>query len=118
MSTQKKPILTLTRKAAVAIAKYQAVTATGAVAAAGAEAIGCAVTDADIGDDFAVDVLGTTTALAGEVLTAGLRVEVGTAGKVVEATTGASLGITLFGAGADSPVEILIDRQPAPPTGG
>lgn len=113
MSTQKKPILTLTRNAAAAIAKYQAVTATGAVAAAGAEAIGCAVTDADIGDDFAVDVLGTTTGIAGVALTAGQRVEVGADGKLIVAASGASFGIALFGAGADSPVEILIDRQPA-----
>ncbi len=114
MSTQKRPVLTLTRNATAAITKYLAVTAAGAIAAAGADAIGFATHDAAIGEDFAVDVLGTTTAIAGATLSAGARVQVGTGGKVVAHTTGVSLGVLLFGASADQPVEILIDKQPAP----
>ena len=114
MSTQKKPLLTLTRKASATILKYLAVTAAGAVANAGADAIGFATHDSVSGEDLAVDVLGTTTAIAGAALSSGARVQVGTGGKVVAHTTGVSMGILLFGAGADQPVEILIDKQPAP----
>ena len=114
MSTQKKPVLTITRNATVAITACLAVTAAGAIAAAGADAVGFATTNAAVGEDFAVDVLGTTTAIAGAALTAGARVQVGTGGKVVAQSTGVSMGILLFAAGADQPVEILIDKQPAP----
>lgn len=116
MSTQKKPILTITRNATAAITKFLAVTAAGAIAASGADAVGFATHDAAIGEDFAVDVLGTTTAIAGATLSANARVQVGSDGKVVAHTTGVSMGVTLYGAGSGQPVEILIDKQPAPYT--
>ena len=114
MSTQKKPILTITRVATAVITAFQAVTAAGAVAAAGADAVGFATHNAATGETIAVDVLGTTTAIAGAALAAGARVQVGAGGKVVAHTTGVSMGVLLFAAGADQPVEILIDKQPAP----
>lgn len=114
MSTQKKPLLTITRNATATISKFLAVTATGAIASAGGDAVGFATHDAAIGEDFAVDVLGTTTGIAGATLSTGARVQVGTGGKLVAHTTGVSIGVLLFAASADQPVEILIDKQPAP----
>ena len=118
MATQKKPILTITRNATAAIAAYQAVTLLGAVAAAGADAAGFAISDAAIGQDFGVDVLGTSTGLAGEALDEGVAVEVGADGTLVEQSEGARIGWTLFSAGAGQPVEVLIEKAPAPPGGG
>lgn len=114
MSTQKSPALTLTRNATATISKFLAVTAAGAIASSGGDAIGFATHDAAIGEDFAVDVLGTTTAIAGASLSAGARVQVGSDGKVVAHTTGVSMGVLLFGAASGQPVEIFIDKQPAP----
>ena len=113
MSTQKKPLLTITRKATASISQYLAVTLTGAIAAAGTEAAGFATSNAAIGDDFAMDVLGTTTGLAGEAIEAGEPLEVGTGGKLMVQNTGARVGYALYGAGADSPFEVLIDKAPA-----
>lgn len=114
MSTQKKPILTITRNATAVITAHLAVTLAGAVAASGTEAAGFATSDAAIGDDFGVDVLGTTTAIAGASISAEAAVQVGSDGKVVTQTTGARVGWALFAAGSDAPFELLIDRAPAP----
>lgn len=114
MSTQKKPILTITRNATAAISAFLAVTLLGAVATAGSEAAGFATSDAAIGEDFGVDVLGTSTGIAGEAIAAGDAVEVGSGGKLVVQDTGARVGYALFDAGTDTPVEILIDKAPAP----
>lgn len=113
MSTQKKPLLTLTLMATATISQYLAVTLTGAIAAAGSEAAAFAVADAESGENFAADVLGTTTALAGEAISAGDALEVGTGGKLVAQTTGARVGYALYDAGVDTPFEVLIDKAPA-----
>lgn len=115
MSTQKRPLLTLTIMATAAISQYLAVTLSGAVAAAGAEGVVFATTDAAIGDNFAADAIGTTTAVAGEAISAGDPLEVGTGGKLVVQDEGARVGYALFDAGIDTPFEILIDKAPAPP---
>ena len=114
MSTQKKPVLTITRTATAAITQYLAVTLAGAIAATGVEGAGLAVTDAAIGDAFAVDVMGTSTGVAGAAISAGAAVQIGTGGKLVTQTTGARFGYALFAAGTDTPFEVLIDRAPAP----
>lgn len=114
MSTQKKSILTITRNATAVITQYLAVTLAGAIAAAGSEAAGFAVNNAAIGDDFPVDVLGTTTALAGANIAAGAAVQVGSDGKLITQTTGARVGYALFAAGSGAPFELLIDKAPAP----
>lgn len=115
MSTQKKPVLTITRNATATITAHLAVTLLGAIATAGSEAAGFAVNDAAIGEDFPVDVLGTSTGIAEEALDAGDPLEVGTGGKLAVQTTGARIGYAMFDAGADAPVEVLIDKAPAPP---
>lgn len=110
MSTQKSPVLTRTFTAIADVAAYQAMTATGAVAVAGAIAIGFAISDAAAGDDVAVDILGTSTGLAGTALAAGVQVQVGTDGKLIALDTGKLVGTTLAAAGANQPIEILIGR--------
>ena len=110
---QKTPILTLTIVATAVILAGQAVTAAGAVSTSAGDAIGFAVTDAAIGESFAVDVLGTSTAIAGASISKGARVQVGTGGKVITATSGISLGVALNAAAADTPVEIFIEKRPA-----
>lgn len=113
MSAQKKPILTITRNATAAITAHRAVTLLGAVAAAGTEAAGFAVTNAAIGEDFAVDVIGTSIATAGASIAAGAALQVGTNGQVITQTTGARIGFAMFAAGTGAPVEVLIDKAPA-----
>ena len=114
MSTQKRPLLTLTLHAVAVISTYQAVTLSGDIASAGAEGALFATSDAAIGDDFSADALGTTTALAGEAIEKGEPLEVGTGGKLVVQTTGARVGWALADAATDTPVELFIDRAPAP----
>lgn len=109
MSAQKKPLLTLTRTAAATLTQYQLVDAAGAVATAAAAALGAVTTDAAAGDDIAVDVRGTTIALAGAAISDGAELEVGTAGTVVTKTTGLPVGIALqAAAAAGEPIEILL----------
>lgn len=109
MSAQKNPILTRTRKASATLTKYQAVTAAGAVAAAGAAVAGFVTEDAASGDDIAVDVLGTTIAIAGAGVSDGAKVMVGTGGKVITATsTNVPVGIAQQAGSTDQPFEILL----------
>lgn len=108
MSAQKKSILTLTLAATAVLTKYNPVTIAGAIAAAGTAAIGFVTEDAAIGDNIAVDVLGTTIAIPSAGITAGVAVEVAASGKVVTATTGVPIGIALHTGVADQPFEILL----------
>lgn len=108
MSAQKIPLLTLTRKASAALTKYQLITALGAVASAGEAAFGAVTTDAALGDDIAVDVLGTTIVVASAAIADGAKVQVAAGGKVVTATTGVPVGQALQAAGEDEPFEILL----------
>lgn len=108
MSAQKKPILTLTRKASATLLKYQVITALGAVAALGAAGFGVVTEDAASGDAIAVDVLGTTVVVASTTIADGAKVQVAADGKVVTATTGVPIGIALQPAVANEPFEILL----------
>jgi hypothetical protein len=108
MSTQKLPVLSATRKATAALTKYQYITAAGAVAAAGAAGIGLVVTDADSGDDITVDILGTSTAIAGAAVADGARLQVGTGGKLITATTGVPVAQALEAGTTDQPFEVLL----------
>lgn len=108
MSTQKTPILTLTRVAAEKITAHQAITATGAIAAAGEVAIGFSTTDAEMGDYFAVDAIGTSSGIASAAISAGDELEVAAEGKLATKTTGKRVGIALFDAATDEGFEVLI----------
>lgn len=114
MSAQKKPILTITRSATGAITAHRAVTLAGTVAATGAAAVGFSVADAAIGESFAVDVIGTSIGIAGAAIAAGAALQVGTNGHVITQTTGNRIGFALFAAGTGAPVEVFIDKAPAP----
>lgn len=107
--TQKKSILTLSILAAAAIAAEHFVTATGAVATAAGNAIGTSVTDANDGDLFAVDVLGTSVVTAGGAFSEGDYLEVGANGTAVELAAGVAVAIALQDASASGDrVEVLL----------
>lgn len=108
MSAQKKPLLTLTRTAAATLTKHQMVTALGVVAAAGSAAFGAVTTDAAIGDDIAVDVRGTTLAIAADAIADGAELEVAADGEVQTKASGQVVGIALQAATAGEPIEILL----------
>jgi|GEM_PF-1638489 len=79
--------------ASAAIAQYQAVTAAGAPATAGGNAMGFAEFPAASGTRATVINLGTALAVAGGAINPGALVEVGTTvTKVVARTSGVSVG--------------------------
>ena len=108
MSAQKRPVLTLTRRATADLKKYQLITALGAVAAAGEAAFGAVITDAATGDDIAVDVQGTTVVVAAAAITDGAELEVAADGQVQAKASGIAVGIALQDAVAGEPIEILL----------
>lgn len=108
MGTQKFSVLTVTRKAAAEINKHLYATGAGVLAAAGAAGLGLTTRDAAIGDDIAVDVLGTSTAIAGATVADQARLQVGTGGKLITATTGVPVAIAMQAAVADQPFEVLL----------
>lgn len=79
--------------AAAAIAQYQPVTATGAAATAGGNAIGSAEVAASQGDRYTATIMGTALMVAGGSVAPGALVEVSsTVTKVVTKTTGVAIG--------------------------
>lgn len=101
--------LTIGITAAATITQYNAVTAAGAVASAGGNAIGFAETGGASGDRVPVTALGTAVATAGAAISAGAAIEVGSSGKVVTKDTGVAIGRALSAAAADGDlIEVLI----------
>lgn len=96
--------------AAAALAQYQPVTATGAAATAGGNAIGTADVAAAIGDQFNATVMGTALAVAGAAISAGALVEVGsTVTQVITKNTGVAIGRALSAASAAGDIiEVLL----------
>lgn len=101
MSNQFRPAQTLSVLATAGLTANRFVTATGAVPAAGANALGVALSDAASGAQVPIVTLGTATATAGGAIAAGAAVEVGTAGKVITRTTGVAVGRALEAASGD-----------------
>ena len=85
-------ILTLTIAAAAALTARRFVSPTGAVATAAGNALGVARSDAAIGQDAPVDVMGTAVVEAGGAIAAGALVEVGATGKAVTKSAGVTVG--------------------------
>lgn len=108
MSTQKLPLLALTRKASAALTAHQLVSALGAVATAGGPILGAAVTNAANGDDVALDVLGTTTLIADGAVTDGMALEVGADGAATENADGMIVAIALEAAADEGLFEALL----------
>lgn len=102
-------VLTLGVTATGAIGQYNAITAAGAVASAGGNAIGFAHTSGNTGDRVPVTALGTAIAVAGGAIAAGALVEVGASGKVLTRSTGVAIGRALNATSADGDqVEVFI----------
>ena len=86
MSKQKISLLTLSILAAGAITEHRFVLADGTVSAAGGDALGVAIADAEDGDYFSADVAGTTTIESGGVFAAGDYLQSDATGRAVLAT--------------------------------
>jgi hypothetical protein len=112
---QKRPILTLTRTAVATVAMYRFTDFDGSQCdVAGSKPMGVSVHGANIGDEFAVDVVGTTKVEAGAaipLLAKGLTpVKTDAAGKAIpHGGAGEIAGYALQPAGADGHViEVLL----------
>lgn len=108
MSQQKIALLTLTRTAAAVLTMGQLVSTTGAVATAGARALGATTIDAAIGDPISVDVIGTTILVADGAITDGAELEVGTAGKAKVKSAGVVVAIAQQAAASGTKFEALL----------
>ncbi|WP_088158717.1 capsid cement protein [Achromobacter xylosoxidans] len=106
--SQKISLLTLSLAAAGAIQADRFVTLAGTVAAAGVAADGVACTDANTGEYFPYDVLGTSTVVAEAVITKGQRLQVGATGGAVPRTTGVLVGIALQAGAVGERIEVLL----------
>ena len=113
-------ILTLSVLAAVAITAERFVTAAGAPAAAGANAVGVSKSDAAVGELFPTIVVGTAIVVAGGAVAANDYLEVGADGKAVTQDTGPAVALALGAAAADGDrIEVLlISNAPAPAASG
>lgn len=102
-------ILCLPLTATAVLTAERFVTGTGAVAAAGANTLGVTRSNAQIGEDVPVDVLGTAIVTAGAAIAQGASIEVGTAGKAITANAGKVVARALQAAAADgSRIEVLL----------
>ncbi|PHR68497.1 capsid cement protein [Alcanivorax sp.] len=109
MSAQKIALLTLTAAATAANTQHRFVGFDGAPAAAAGNALGVGVVDAEIGDDFGVDVLGTTVVEAGGAIADGGAIEVGADAKAVAQSAGVTVARALQEAAADGDlIEVLL----------
>lgn len=101
MPATSNSIYTDTITAAVVISENLAVDYVGNIATAAAAMMGIAVTDAAIGDDFAVDQIGTAVATAGAAIADGAELEVGANGKLVTKAAGVVVARARQAAAAD-----------------
>lgn len=86
------PLLTLTDIATAAIVAQRFVGFTGAQAGAGLNARGVAQEAAAIGNQFSVDVIGTTVVEAGAAIAAGALIECDATGRAITHAAGVVLG--------------------------
>lgn len=106
---QSIPLLTLTIAAAAAITAERFVGHDGNPAAAAGNTLGVARSEAETGEDFPVDVLGTAVVEAGGAIAVGGAVEVGTAGKAAAQSAGVTVARALEEATADGDrIEVLL----------
>jgi hypothetical protein len=109
MSQQAIAVLTLTIAATAALTKRRFVTGAGAVAAAAGRALGVARTDAAIGEQVAVDVLGTAIVEVGGAIAVDAQVEVDASGRAVTIAEGVAVGRALqASAAAGDLIEVLL----------
>lgn len=108
---QKISLLALTANANGAITALRFVGHDGAVATAAGNALGVACTAAADGEDFPVDVIGTTVVEAGAAIAEGAEIEVGANGKAVTQSAGVTVARMAPGSSASADgdlVEVLL----------
>ena len=102
-------VLTNSVTATAAIAANTPVTGLGAMAAAGARALGFAKSAGAIGDRVPVVTEGTVVAISGAAIAVDALVEVGTAGQVITKAAGVAVGRAMTAAsGAGQQLEVLL----------
>lgn len=102
-------ILSLTVTATAALFANRGVTGVGAVPAAAAHVIGFTRNAAAIGENVAVDVLGTTIAEAGAAIAVGAAVEVDNLGRVITLAAGTKVGRMVPGQAAAGAAGALVE---------
>lgn len=100
MAITVKPVLVRSFQASVALTRNRFITATGAVPAAGGNAIGIAATNAAIGEMVAVTMLGPEGVEAGGAIAVGAAIESDAQGRAVARTTGVAIARALTAASA------------------
>lgn len=111
MSRQNLAILSLTVTAVGALTAHRFVGHTGSQAASAGNALGVARSDAAIGEDVTVDVLGTGLVEAGAAIAAGAAVQVDASGRAITLAAGQKVGRLAPGAVASQAgdlVEVLL----------
>ncbi|ULU26599.1 capsid cement protein [Dyella terrae] len=98
--SQNHPVLTLTLQATAAVNAQTFVDYTGATSAAGGNAAGVARTNANPGDLFPADTLGTTVVIAGAAITAGQRLQSDANGNAIPKAAGVAVAVALEAASA------------------
>lgn len=110
--SQNISILSLPVVATAALTARRFVTATGAIASAGGNALGVVRHDASVGEAATVDTIGTAKVEAGGAISAGAAVEVGVTGKAAASDEGVTVARALEAAAADGDViEVLLIQQ-------
>ena len=111
MAASSIKILTLSIRASAVLGRNRAVTAAGAVPAAGAACLGFTDVAAVIGERVSVAVMGTSIAEAGGAFAVGAALELDGSGRVVARSTGVIVAHALAAASAaGSMVEVLVIR--------
>lgn len=102
-------ILTLSVVATAALTQYRAVTAAGALPAAGARSLGVTDFAAPVGERVSVGVLGTVIAEAGAAFAVDAALEVDAQGRFITKASGVAVARALTAAGAAGALaEILL----------
>jgi len=102
-------VLSLTQQATATIAEKTFVGFGGVTATAGGNSLGVSRADAESGDYFAVDALGTAVVITGGAIAITDEIEVGAGGTAVVKTTGAMVARPLQPASAaGKQIEVLL----------
>jgi hypothetical protein len=105
---QKYAVMTHTIQATAAIERHRFVDLTGAYATAAGAAFGVSTTEAGIGDQLAVDCLGSSIVEASGAISAGGAIEVGANGVAVAASSGTVVARALQDAADGDLIEVFI----------
>jgi hypothetical protein len=102
-------LLTLSVVATAALTQYRAVTAAGALPAAGARCLGVADFNGAIGDRVSVGAMGTVPVETGAVVAAGAALELDATGRFITKASGVTVAHALGAStGAGQVIEALL----------